>query len=348
MGEHSFLNRLCARLRSRTEASRGMLIGPGDDCAILAPPACPIAATVDTMVEGVHFRPGWLSLEELGARAATISLSDLAAMGATPAYLLIAVSSPAEMPIADLDRVLDGFAARSAADGAQVAGGNLSRAPLLTLTVTALGWVEGPCLARKGALPGDHLVVTGNLGAAAAAVAEWLAGREPAPALRERFANPSARIAAGRTLAAAGAHAAIDVSDGLLQDLGHLCAASGVGAAVDRERLPRLPEVAALDASGADFAASGGEDYELVFACPPAIDHELERFSAALGLELTVIGRCTEAQAGVRLLAADGTVREPATRGFDHFRAPLGSGTEAARDAGGEAAVIPDRSGAPR
>jgi thiamine-monophosphate kinase len=325
-----------------------MLIGPGDDCAILAPPGHPIAATVDAMVEGVHFRPGWLSLEELGARAATTSLSDLAAMGATPAYVLIAVSSPAEMPIADLDRLVDGFATRSAAEGAQVAGGNLSRGPVLTLTVTALGWVEGPCLARTGALPGDHLVVTGNLGAAAAAVAEWLAGREPVPSLRARFANPSVRAAAGRALAAAGAHAAIDVSDGLLQDLGHLCAASGVGAVVDRERLPRLPEVAALDASGADFAATGGEDYELVFACPPAIDRELERLSAALGLELTVIGRCTEAQAGVRLLAADGTVRVPANRGFDHFRAPLGSGAEAARDAGNVVAGVSDRPGAPR
>ena len=323
---------------------RGLVSGIEDDAAVVGG----LVVTQDALVDGVHFRDDLVSRRELGFRAAAVNLSDLAAMGARPAFMLIAVTAPPATPAADLERLLDGFTTRSETEGAAVVGGNLSRARCLSVTVTALGWIDGPCLTRSGARPGDRLAVTGTLGGAAAAVASWLGGAEPAPELRERFVDPPSRVDAGRALARAGAHAAIDVSDGLLQDLGHLCTASGVGAAVDRERLPRLPEVAALDASGADFAASGGEDYELVFACPPAIDHELERFSAALGLELTVIGRCTEAQAGVRLLAADGTVREPAARGFDHFRAPLGSGTEAARDAGGEAAVIPDRSGAPR
>jgi thiamine-monophosphate kinase len=350
VGEHSFLNRLCARLRSRADASRGVLIGPGDDCALLATSEHPLAATVDALVEGVHFRAGWLSFEELGARAATISLSDLAAMGATPAYVLIAVSSPVDLLVEELDRLLEGFVARSEAEGARVAGGNLSRGPALTLTVTALGWVEGACLTRKGARPGDRLVVTGNLGAAGAAVAEWLAGRAPTAALRERFANPSARLAAGRAFAAAGAHAAIDLSDGLLQDLGHLCAASGIGAVVDRERLPRLAEVAALDASGSDFAATGGEDYELLFACPSEIDAELDRLSAALGLDLTVVGRCTEGATGVKLILADGTVREPSSAGgFDHFRTAASQARPAAGDgARREPAGAQSRRGAAR
>jgi thiamine-monophosphate kinase len=121
-------------------------------------------------------------------------------------------------------------------------------------------------------------------------------------------------------LAAAGAHAAIDVSDGLLADLGHLCAASGVGAVIERERLPRLAEVAALDAAGNDFAASGGEDYELLLACPPSLAARLESLASEAGVPLTVIGECTERAAGVSMLDGQGRAHRVRVAGYDHWK----------------------------
>lgn len=322
-GEHAVLDALCERLREERHASgsgRGLLVGPGDDTAVVEPGGRPLAITTDALVEGVHFRPGWLSPRELGARAIAVALSDLAAMGATPRWTLVSAIVPPDRSTSELDRILDSCAAASAESGAAMIGGNLSRGDALSLTVTAIGEMEGPTLERRGARAGDRLVVTGTLGAAAAAVDVWLDGGEPPPALRERFARPVARLAAGRALAAAGAHAAIDVSDGLLADLGHLCRASGVGAEVEWARLPRLAPVAIRDESGSDFAATGGEDYELLAALTPGIDDDaIADLARASGVELTVVGRCTESGTGVRLLGADGRDHAPTHRGFDHF-----------------------------
>ncbi|MEW6269329.1 MAG: thiamine-phosphate kinase [Thermodesulfobacteriota bacterium] len=326
VGEHPFLRELCERLRARAAGRRRggappPLVGPGDDCAVLPRLDVPLAVTTDVLVDGVHFRSAWLRPAEIGRRAIAVNLSDLAAMGATPAYTLVSVTAPPELLARDLDALLDAGAAASEEAGALLVGGNLSSASALAVTVTALGTVEGPCLTRAGARPGDHLVVTGTLGGAAAAVAAWSAGREPEPAIRARFAAPEPRVAAGRVLAGAGAHAAIDVSDGLLADLGHLCTASGVGAVVERAALPRLPEVAARDARGEELAATGGEDYELLFACPDATVRRLDELAAAAGVALTVIGRFTEAADGIVLRDADGRTRRPdgIAAGFDHF-----------------------------
>jgi thiamine-monophosphate kinase len=328
IGEHAFLERLCARFGFPADPSgpgRSVLLGVGDDCAIVDPARRPLALTTDALVEGVHFLPGWLSPAEIGVRAVMVSLSDLAAMGATPSYLLAAVVAPNRTPASHLDDLLDACKAASEAAGAALVGGNLTRGDRLSITVTAIGAVAGPWLARSGARPGDRLVVTGTLGGAGAAVACWLAGGEPAPALRDRFARPQARIDAGRTLAAAGAHAAIDLSDGLLADLGHLCAASGVGAHVERESLPRLAEVAALDAAGEDFAANGGEDYELLVALPESLRGRLEDLATDCGVALTEVGRCAPAAEGVHLIDASGRDRRPERRGFDHFAPDRGS-----------------------
>ncbi len=322
VGEHPFLRKLCARLRARDHTGAAvahpLLVPPGDDCAVLPATSAPLAVTTDALVEGVHFRDGWLTPAEIGRRAVVVNLSDLAAMGASPAYTLAAVTAPPDLPAHVLDEILDGCAAASEEAGAVLAGGNLTRSAELTITVTALGTVDGPCLTRASARPGDLLVVTGTLGGAAAAVAELRAGRPPAPALRARYAAPVARVAAGRVLAAAGAHAAIDVSDGFLADLRHLCEASEVGAVVDEERVPRLAEVAELDAAGRGFALSGGEDYELLAACPPELANRLPELAREAGVEMTVVGRCTDAAEGIVLRGAHGA--EPGARGgFDHF-----------------------------
>jgi thiamine-monophosphate kinase len=160
--------------------------------------------------------------------------------------------------------------------------------------------------------------VSGTLGDAGLAVDSWLGGREPAAAVRARWSAPTPRVALARALAGAGAHAAIDLSDGLLADLGHLCRASGVGALVERERLPRSAEVQARDAAGGDFALSGGEDYEVLFACPPALESSLPRLAHETGERLTVIGRVT-AKGGVVVVAADGSPHPGPATGYDHF-----------------------------
>lgn len=328
VGEHAFLRELCARLRSRREVGapveRELQVEPGDDCAVLAPAPYPLALTTDSLVEGVHFRAAWLSAVELGRRAAVVSLSDLAAMAATPTALLTAVSLPASTPVAQLEAILEGCAAACDEVGATLAGGNLTRADVLSLTTTAVGELRGPCLRRSGAEPGDLLVVTGTLGDAAAALAAWLAGREPASALRARWVSPVARLDVARRLAAAGAHAAIDLSDGLAADLGHLCRQSGVGAIVERGRLPRGAEVAAADGDGADFALQGGEDYEVLFAVPPALGAELPEIARRSATPLHVIGRIVAAAEGLTVADAPNGRRPLTEAGYDHFAAGPG------------------------
>lgn len=319
VGEHPFLRALRARLAARRGDAPHLIVPPGDDCAVVAPVDEPLAVTTDALVEGAHFRRDWLSSSEIGARAIAVNLSDLAAMAATPTWALVAITAPPELPARVLDEILDGCAAACEEAGAAMIGGNLTTAPLLSITVTAAGTVPGRCLTRAGARPGDALVVTGTLGGAAAAVAALLAGETPDPALRERYARPVARVAAGRALARAGAHAAIDVSDGLLADLGHLCAASGVGAVVERERLPRLAPVATLDAAGADHAATGGEDYELLAACPPDLVARLADVQREAGVALTVVGECVDAARGIVLRDATGRAHAVRSAGFDHF-----------------------------
>jgi thiamine-monophosphate kinase len=325
LGEHPFLRALCARIRARAERvprtrhTAQLLVPPGDDCAVLAPSAGKLAVTIDALVEDVHFRRAWLDAAEIGRRAVAVSLSDLAAMGAVPAWTLVGVMVPPELPASFLDELLDGCATASEQAGALMIGGNLTAAGALTVTVTAAGAVEDRVLCRGGAAVGDALVVTGTLGGAAAAVAAWSAGTAPSAELRARFTAPAPRIAAGVALARAGARAAIDVSDGLLADLGHLCAASGVGARIERARLPRLTEVAALDAAGSDFAASGGEDYELLLACPQALVARLDELANESGVALTVIGRCVAPADGIVLCDESGAPHDVRASGFDHF-----------------------------
>jgi len=315
-GEHAFLDRLCDRLRAADReagSARGIVVGPGDDAAVVEPGRRPLAVTTDALVEGVHFRPGWLRPEELGARAIAVNLSDLAAMGASPRWTLVAAIVPPDFSTSDLDRILDACATASEEAGAAMIGGNLSRGDALSLTVTAVGAVEERALERRGARPGDRLVVTGTLGAAAAAVDVWLDGGEPPPALRERFARPVARLAAGRALAAAGARAAIDVSDGLLADLGHVARASGVDIDVDPDAFEVAePLTAVASAYGTQplrWVLAGGDDHALAATFPD---------DAVLPEGFVVVGRVGAATEDpvVTVAGAPWTL----DAGHDHFR----------------------------
>ena len=282
--------------------------GLGDDAAILDVPAGHrLVVSTDASVEDVHFRRGWLSPEEIGWRATAAALSDLAAMAATPLGFVVAVSLPDEWRDA-LPGLVDGIglAARDAATA--IIGGDLTRGRDLALTITVLGHAATP-LTRAGARPGDALWVTGALGGPLAALRAFERGAVPTEPYRARFARPRPRLAEARWLAAQGARAAIDVSDGLLAESGHLAAAGGVRVIVDLDRVPCLEGIDATD------AVRSGEEYELLVAAPPTLD--ASEFAAAFGLALTMVGRI---EAGAPVAEATrGGARVDLATGHDHF-----------------------------
>lgn len=293
--------------------------GLGDDCAFLEAGGERLAVSVDLSVEGVHFTRDWLTPAEIGYRAAAAALSDLAAVAAEPLALLLALGVPAGESEATVTALGDGVADAAADCGAAIVGGDLSRADQLVLDCCVIGRAAA-AVRRSGAKPGDALVVTGALGGPLAALLAWRAGREPDPAARERFARPPSRHEAARFLAAHRAHAMIDLSDGFAGDLRHLLAASGVGAAVEVERVPVHPAAAAAAARAGEppwrLAVRSGEEYELLAAVPAdAVADLLAHCPAPLAL----VGTC-EAEPGLRATERGAPV--PLPGGFDHFEAP--------------------------
>jgi thiamine-monophosphate kinase len=286
--------------------------GLGDDCALLRADKATIALSIDISVEGVHFKRDWLSLPDIGYRAAVAALSDLAAEGARAAGLLVSVGVPPGGPAGEAAEIMGGVGTAAAAAGAKVLGGDLTRAPLIIVDVCAVGTAPRP-VRRAGAEPGDGLWVTGQLGGMALALQDYRAGRRPAPDLAARFAHPQPRLAAGQWLASQSAHAMIDLSDGLSSDAGHVAAASGVALEIAVERIPCWSGAAPLD------AAASGEEYELLVALPPAFGETQARaFAGLVGLPLTRIGVCAKG-AGVRFTDRGVSVTPPA--GYDHFAA---------------------------
>jgi thiamine-monophosphate kinase len=308
---------LIERYFSRPAARRDVLLGVGDDAALLEPPAGRVlVAATDTLVEGRHF-PVDAPAHSVGHQALAVNLSDLAAMGAEPAWALLALSLPA-VEASWLTAFADGLYGLAARHSVALVGGDTVRGPRV-ITVTALGVVEaGRALRRRGARAGDVLYVSGWPGEAAAGLAALRNGASVAddPLVRRyRYAEP--RIALGRALAGR-ASAGMDVSDGLLGDLGKLCAASGVGARLDLDRLPVSDELAQRHAAEVceRFVLHGGDDYELLFTLPAAAAARLE---AELS-ELCIVHRIgvIEAGASVRCVR-DGLVVEVGGSGYDHF-----------------------------
>lgn len=312
-GEFDLIRRFVERGGALPDEVR---VGPGDDAAVLEGGW---VVTADMSVEDVHFRRAWISDEEIGYRAAAAALSDLAAMAATPVALLLSVAAPRGGSV-NLDAVDAGVRAAGAFVGAVIIGGDISRSPgPLVLDVVALGRTQRP-VQRVGAEPGDHVWVTGPLGASAAAVRTWNAGGEPSPALRAAFAAPTPRVDAARCLVEHEVVGAlIDLSDGLAGDAGHLAAASGVMITIEAARVPVSP--AAIEAVGADdaleLALHGGEDYELCFiADPGGVDPKY--FVERHGISLTRVGTVS-AGSGVWLEGPGGDRRKLTRGGFDHW-----------------------------
>jgi thiamine-monophosphate kinase len=304
-----------AEIRRRlTFASDQVLLGIGDDAAVLSQSARAQVLSVDAQVEGVHFRRELLAPGDIGYRAFVAALSDLAAMGARPRAALIALILPQALGDEELYAIVDGIAEAQREYACAVIGGNLARGGELSITTTVVGDAASATLTRAGARPGDGLFVTGELGGAALGLALLQAGKgELGPQCVARWRRPSAKIREGQALTGV-ASSAIDISDGLLQDLGHLSEASGVGFELELARLPIAPETARvapqlrLDACA--LALGGGEDYELLFTASP------EGAGATHGAR---IGTAVRAP-GVRVVDAEGrSVNTPSGVGFDHF-----------------------------
>ncbi|HEX2165943.1 MAG TPA: thiamine-phosphate kinase [Longimicrobiales bacterium] len=296
-------------------------VGSGDDCAVVRGEG--IALSMDISVEGIHFLREWLQPEEIGYRAAAAALSDLAAVAATPIGVLASLAiDESEFDLAP--RIMEGVRAAAAGARAVLLGGDTSRTtgPMVT-DIAVVGNALRPVL-RRGARSGDSLWVTGELGAAAAAVRAWKSGGTPEPAARLAFALPTPRTAEAIWLATRGAlDALIDVSDGLAGDVEHLAAASGVRIIIDAASVPIHPTVHAHTPDhehALRLALTGGEDYELCFAAPPgAVERFRDAFIDTFNLPLTCVGT-VHSGSGV-LLRANGTVTELPYSGHDHFNA---------------------------
>jgi thiamine-monophosphate kinase len=343
MGEFELLAKLRERLPPGGSRVR---LGSGDDAAVTVPGGA-TATSVDAIVEGVHFRRGETGLGKIGRKALATALSDLAAMGAEAGEAYVVVGAPGDLSEEDLLALLDGMLDLAAATGTALAGGDLTRAPVLTLAVTVVGHAARPdaFVTRAGAEPGDLVVLTGEIGGAAAGrlllddpnLAAALPGGT-AEKLRARQLDPAPRLRSGRALAAAGARAMIDLSDGLAGDAAHVAAASGVALEIKAGQLHLEDGVADVaTAAGLDpltLAVAGGEDYELLAILPPgALDDAKARVKAAGETILTTIGEIAAGE-GVEIRLPGGGRLE--TAGYDHFAASPRETPSAARERRGD------------
>ena len=313
-GEFALVDRIRARVRARAD----VVLGIGDDAAILRVPAGhDLVVSCDTLVPGVHF-PTETAPADIGWKALAVNLSDLAAMAATPAWCTLALT----LPDADgewVDAFLDGFLELAEQHAVTLVGGDTTRGPL-SITITAHGFVpDGQALRRDGARAGDEVWVTGSIGDAAGALAQWRARGPSSAKLRHRLDRPTPRIDAGlalRGLATAG----IDLSDGLAADLGHVLKASGVGARIDLGRLPTSRTLAGHfdPAQRWPLQLSGGDDYELCFTAPASAALAIERAMASCEVTATVVGVLV-AEPGLRFTTPEGEDYTPAVAGFQHF-----------------------------
>lgn len=308
MNEFELIRRYFAR------PTRRAVLGVGDDCALLRPNAgLDLAVTTDVLLEGRHFLPG-AEPRALGHKALAVNLSDLAAIGATPRWATLALALPAAEP-AWLEAFSAGFYALAERHGVDLIGGDTTRGAARAICVTAIGEVPpGLALERSGARPGDDVWVSGELGGAALGLAH-----PEIPEAAARLHSPEPRVELGERLRRL-ARCAIDVSDGLAGDLGHIAERSGVCATIEYELIPRAQAFRSLASPELekDCVLSGGDDYELLFTAPRQHRAELEALAAELGLALTRIGTIEAGSSRVTVLDARGRPLEH-RGGFDHF-----------------------------
>lgn len=302
-GEFDVVRRMLSRWGDLAE-------GIGDDAAVMtAPDGERLVVSVDTSVENVHFRREWLTHREIAYRATAAALSDLAAMAATPMGLFLALTLAGD-DVPEAEELAEGVGQCASAAGARILGGDVTRGAQLSVTLSVLGSAARPLL-RSAARDGDRVYVTGALGGPLVALRELQAGRTPLALHRARFAHPVPRLREARWLQERGAHAGIDISDGIVADARHLASASGMTVRLRREGVP------VIKGAKIDDALSSGEEYELLVASPVALD--VRDFERTFGVALTEIGSVHRGDgAGVQLLDDGREIVAPA--GYDHFR----------------------------
>jgi len=302
---------LIARVVERLGTSANVLLGPGDDAAVVRAPDGRVVATTDVLVEDVHFRLDWSTAYDVGRKAAAANLADIAAMGATATALLVALAAPPELPVTWATDLADGLRDEADLVGAVVVGGDMATSDRIVVSVTALGDLGGrEPVTRAGARPGDRVVLAGDVGRSAAGLAMLQHGGLAIDALVEAHLRPTPPYGMGPVLADLGATAMCDVSDGLLADLGHLADASGVHIDVESRRFDRDPllskAVRVVGGHPLDFVLTGGEDHALVATLPPGV--ELPQGVRRIGL--------VRAGSGVRTIGW-----KPSSVGYRHFQA---------------------------
>jgi thiamine-monophosphate kinase len=303
---------------------REVLVGIGDDAAAWQSDSHIQLATTDTLVQNVHFDLGTITWEALGWKALAVNLSDIAAMGGIPNYALLALALPAELNVTDVSRFINGFMDMATEFRVAVVGGNVTAAPKVVITVTIIGCSKRKTmLERSTALPGQQIAVTGYVGLSAAGL-KMLKGKaisdpKAKTILRQAHFKPVPRVKEGQILLEQGVRTAIDISDGLLADLDHICESSKVNAKINVEQVPIHPVVRANFPNSRELALSGGEDYELLFTADKAT---VARAKRALSCPVTVIGDITKEKLPTRVLVVDSkeTVISYETRGWDHFK----------------------------
>lgn len=331
LGEFGLIERLTELLASEGdgEPAGRLSVGLGDDAAVWRSDGGAIIATTDTLVAGVHYLPDRTPWRDLGWKALAVNVSDVAAMGGTPEFALVTLALPEDTEAERIDELYRGLAEAAQAYGVAIAGGDVVRAPTAVITVALTGRAELDAagkplvLRRDAAQTGDLVAATGCLGGAAGGLhclREDTDNSEAARTLIQRHLRPNARVEAGVAAVTAGIRCAIDVSDGLLQDLGHVCRASRLGAVVRRDKLPIDPALSELfePEEALHYAVAGGEDYELLLA---GSREQITELSRHVDLQVTIIGEMvSDAECQARLLdESGGEIEIPAT-GWDHLR----------------------------
>jgi thiamine-monophosphate kinase len=307
-GEFGLIQRVTARLGTAPTT----LVGPGDDAALVSAADARVLVSCDVLVDGRHFRRDWCSATDIGHRAAAANLADIAAMGGVPTALVVSLCLPADTDPAWAEQLADGLGAECAIVGAAVVGGDLSASPVITVAVTALGDLRGraPVL-RSGARDGDIVAMAGRVGQAAAGFTVLSRGFRAPRALVDAYRRPEVPYHEGPVAADLGATAMIDVSDGLLADVGHIAEASGVAIDIDRAAFdltqPLRDAAAALGVDPHAWVLTGGDDHPLVATFPPTVE---------LPESWRIIGRV----AGGSGVTVDGRRYTDGPPGWDHFR----------------------------
>ncbi|MFW6599891.1 thiamine-phosphate kinase [Propionibacteriaceae bacterium Y2011] len=311
VGEFALIDTILA---AAPAPSPNVVVGPGDDSAVFAVPMGSVTCSTDAMVEGVHFKRDWSSANDIGRKAAAVNIADIEAMGATPRGLLIALCAPPELPVGWVEEFRDGVLAECATASVELLGGDTSASPVLTIVVTAMGDLEGrEPITRAGARPGQHVAMMGRLGWAAAGLRTLSRGFRSPRVVVDAQRCPEVPYGFGRRASEGGATSMIDVSDGLLADLGHIAAASGVSIDITSASLEIAEPLRAV------AAATGGDPLHLVLA--GGEDHALVGTFDTVPDGWVAIGTVAEPGAAGVSVTVDGAVPE-ITGGHDHFAKP--------------------------